>query len=332
MLPEQYSLRPTRMEDLPAAVELFNACSIDNYGRAEFHKEHIQAEWTQPHYDSTQSSRVVIAHDGQMVGYVEVWDLHHPPVAISVWGRVHPQYERQGIGTALMEWAEQRARAAIDRCPPEARVVLHVRYKADHVPTLALMEALGFKAIRYTWMMMRSLETPPPDPVVPAGITLRAMHFPDELEAVYRTFQDSFQDHFGFVAEPFETAFPRWRHMMVDINDFDPGMWFVAVDQASGNIAGVSLCELHAQHDREAAWVNILGVRREWRQHGLGLALLYHSFGEMYRRGQRRVSLGVDASSLTGATRLYERAGMSVDREFTLFEKELRPGVELITK
>jgi hypothetical protein len=37
----------------------------------------------------------------------------------------------------------------------------------------------------------------------------------------------------------------------------------------------------------------------------------------------------VDASSLTGALQLYERAGMRVLREFKMFEKELRPGREL---
>jgi ribosomal protein S18 acetylase RimI-like enzyme len=75
--------------------------------------------------------------------------------------------------------------------------------------------------------------------------------------------------------------------------------------------------------------INTLGVRRPWRRQGLGLALLYHSFGALYQRGKRRVRLGVDAQSLTGATRLYERAGMHVDRQFTMFEKELRPGKEL---
>ena len=55
--------------------------------------------------------------------------------------------------------------------------------------------------------------------------------------------------------------------------------------------------------------MGILGVRRPWRKRGLGLALLLHSFSAFHRRGQRRVSLGVDAGSLTGALRLYERAG-----------------------
>jgi len=73
-------------------------------------------------------------------------------------------------------------------------------------------------------------------------------------------------------------------------------------------------------------------VLRPWRRRGLALALLHHTFGEFYRRGKRRVGLGVDADSLTGALRLYEKAGMHPIRQYASFEKELRPGVELSTQ
>ena len=44
------------------------------------------------------------------------------------------------------------------------------------------------------------------------------------------------------------------------------------------------------------------------------------------------MGLGVDAQSLTGATRLYEKAGMHVDRQYANYEKELRPGEDLGTQ
>jgi mycothiol synthase len=67
-------------------------------------------------------------------------------------------------------------------------------------------------------------------------------------------------------------------------------------------------------------------VRRPWRGRGLGEALLRHSFVEFHRRGRRAVALGVDADSLTGATRLYERAGMHVDQVHELYTKVVREG------
>ena len=73
------------------------------------------------------------------------------------------------------------------------------------------------------------------------------------------------------------------------------------------------------------AWVDVVGVRPSWRRRGIALALLRHSFGALYRAGARKVALEVDTQSPTEATRLYEKAGMHVERRYDFFEKELRP-------
>ena len=75
--------------------------------------------------------------------------------------------------------------------------------------------------------------------------------------------------------------------------------------------------------------MSALGVRRPWRKRGLGLALLRHAFNEFYRRGKRKVGLGVEAQNLTGALRLYESASMHVDQAYDYYEKELRAGTEI---
>ena len=76
-------------------------------------------------------------------------------------------------------------------------------------------------------------------------------------------------------------------------------------------------------------WIGTIGVSRPWRNAGLGLALLQHSFGEFYKRGMKTIGLGVDAENPTGATRLYKKAGMVPASEFVTYEKELRAGIEL---
>lgn len=82
----------------------------------------------------------------------------------------------------------------------------------------------------------------------------------------------------------------------------------------------------------EMGYVGTLGVRRAWRKRGVGLALLRHSFGEFQRRGKPRAALHVDASNLTGALRLYESAGMHVHLASDMYEKEIRPGMEISVK
>ena len=69
------------------------------------------------------------------------------------------------------------------------------------------------------------------------------------------------------------------------------------------------------RHDRRALAV-------PWPRHRRGAHAL--DFAEFFRRGERRVALGVDAQNETGATRLYERLGMRTLWEAAVWEKELR--------
>ena len=48
-----------------------------------------------------------------------------------------------------------------------------------------------------------------------------------------------------------------------------------------------------------------------------------HGFAELHRRGERQVWLHVDAENRTGATRLYERAGMRVEHRLDCWVKRL---------
>jgi mycothiol synthase len=85
-------------------------------------------------------------------------------------------------------------------------------------------------------------------------------------------------------------------------------------------LAGFAVCREDA-NDPAAGHVWLLGVRRPWRRQGLGHALLLQSFQAFRQRGWTRGTLGVDASSPTGATRLYERAGMRVYRDTLFLER-----------
>ena len=90
---------------------------------------------------------------------------------------------------------------------------------------------------------------------------------------------------------------------------------------------GAALCRAR---DDGSGWVNNLAVLRPWRKQGVGLALLRHAFAAFYQRGIRKIGLGVDAQSLTGAQRLYERAGMHVAVRIARYEKEVRAGKDLL--
>jgi ribosomal protein S18 acetylase RimI-like enzyme len=170
------------------------------------------------------------------------------------------------------------------------------------------------------------MDVPVPDAVFPEGITLRTYQKEADAKAVYIAMEDSFRDHFGFVEEPIEEGLKRFKHFWLGEGS-DTSLLFIAMD--GDQVAGINLCRPHSFDNPEMGWVGTLGVPRKWRKRGIGLALLRHSFNEFYRRGKRKVGLGVDAQNLTGALRLYENAGMHVQKTYDLYEKELRPGTEI---
>lgn len=330
-LPTGYTLRPAHMSDLEACVELFNFCAQEMFGTDDSSQSDIESEWTSPSLVLENNMRVVESPQGQIVGYIEVWDTHSVPVHPWVWWRVHPNHDIQTIGMALLEWADQRAQQVIEKCPPDVRLSYRTGVKTGHAPYEQVVEKCGLQPFRHSWTMMIHFDSAPTPPQLPEGISIRTYHHPQDLEATYHAVHESFRDHFGFVDEPLEEGLKRWKHFVESDDKFDATLWFLAVDDATGEVAAISLCRGDVFNDTNIGWVNTLGVLRSHRKRGLGLAILQHSFYELWKRGKQKVGLGVDASSLTGATRLYEKAGMHVDRQITMYEKEMRPGVEIST-
>ena len=193
-----------------------------------------------------------------------------------------------------------------------------------------LFVSRGFKLIRHSFQMAITFDqSPTPIEQWPQGIRLKPLNVETDLAGIYRAHDEAFSDHFGHTDQPFEEGVRLFRHWMVDEEAFNPSLWFIAMD--GDEVAGYSICKFSEQETPPIGWVTILGVRRPWRKHGLGNALLRHSFSEFNKRGVRKVGLAVDASNLTGALRLYEKAGMTVAHQFDRYEKELRPGKELMT-
>ena len=221
-------------------------------------------------------------------------------------GPSHPD-----ASAALLDFVEERAREAA----PKGKVRLWTTEKA--VDWRSLVEARGYEFHRYSLRMARALEAEPGEPEWPEGISVRTFGGEaDEERAAYELEQETFADQ-GDDNVP--EAFEDWRHWMLR-EPFDPRLWFFAMDGAQ--LAGISLCRGEHAGDESFGWVSVLGVRKPWRRRGLGSALLLHSFRELRARGKGRVGLGVRADNATGAVRLYERVGLSVERRIVWYSKE----------
>lgn len=253
----------------------------------------------------------VVEDDGRIVGYGDVQseaDATRFPVDV----RVPPDHAAaaQALLEAAEDWARSRAAAGA-----LVRAFVPARARELH-------EALahrGLQLVRHSFQMAVELAGDLSPPEWPAGIAVR-QYEPDRDEvAAYECVQEAFRDHW----DSHRHSLDEWRRFHLENPRFDAELWWLAWD--GDELAGVSLDGWHFSGDPEYGHVDVLGVRRPWRRRGLGLALLRHSFVDFASRGATRVGLGVDAENLTGAVRLYDRAGMHVVRQTDTYEKELTP-------
>jgi mycothiol synthase len=330
---EDFTVRSATMDDVSAIAELENAASLDITGEPTTDEAYVRAFFERPDLNIDTDIWLIHTPEGKLVGYGAFSD-RAPHVNLWAWASVHPDYRNQGIGSTLIRLSEQRARDIIPLAPLDARVALYRGANTKDEHEVRLLPKHGYRSVRHSWRMRIDLDEQPPAPVFPAGVRLRAIDPERDALTVYRTVEDVFRDHWGFVEQPRDEGFARMKHHMDTSPNFDASLWFLAVkDTTNGEeVAGVILCDPRMPNDPDMAYVSSLGVKRAWRRQGLGLAMLHYVFGEFYRRSTPRVALHVDAQSLTGATRLYEKAGMHIDQHYEEFEKELRPGDNLMTQ
>lgn len=183
-------------------------------------------------------------------------------------GCVDPEWQRRGVGTALLGWLEERTRQrfaqdnACNIAGGDGRVPrLRIHMEQQHGHQAGLFRKSGYSIVRYFNEMHRPLDLPLPDVVLDHGLELVAMS-PGISEAVRQAHNDAFRDHWG--SEPRDEE--SWGFTVHD-PQARPDLSGVVVDPATGAVAG---CQL-ASHDRESSvsrgflegYTEQLGVRRE---------------------------------------------------------------------
>jgi mycothiol synthase len=183
-------------------------------------------------------------------------------------------------------------------------------------PAAPVLEALGFSFARAFWHMERRIDATfrPSEP--PAGVTIRPYVSPDDDRLGWEVLEETFAGHYAIDPKPYEA----YRADVLEHDRWDPSL--VAFAVRDGDPVGIVVGEIIDG----VGWIDDVGVRAAARGRGIGRALLEHGFGLLASRGIDRIQLNVDSRNATGATRLYERAGMTIRRSFDCFEKPLRPG------
>jgi len=327
--PLTLTYRPATLADAEASADLGNRFDRHFIGEEPHTGPLVRKWWDQEGMDIEHNTQMAFNGEGRAMGAVELSDYRAPHVRKHLMIAVDPALFESGLGERLLDWGLERARARVGLAPEGARVVLQSWADERNDWSRGLFESRGFHVVRRFYRMVTEFDGPPPAAELPEGIQIRPIT-PGQEREVYQAVQDTFRDHWGFIEEPVKEGFPRWLKRVQADPDYDPTMFYLAWE--GDRVAGVATTFPRMPEHPGMGWVWNLGVRRPWRGRGLGMALLRHCLAGFYARGCTWGGLGVDAQNLTGALRLYEKAGMHADQvEFT-YELVLRDGDELTTQ
>lgn len=308
------AVRRPSLDDAQRIHDLLVVCDMHDFGSVDFSADETRDELSRT--DLANDAWLVEA-DGSPVGFAGIQlrggVQHRAQVS------VHPGWRERGIGSWLANSAVARARERLDESPAGTQVTMVGWVKAES-PMVAWAERRGFAWARRFLRMRIDMTEPPPVPAWPDGITVRTFVPGQDELPTYESLEESFADHWGHVT----LGFDEWAKR-TEQPGFDPSLWFLADDD--GRVVATATNSTIPDPGGEIGWISGLGVVPSHRRRGLARAILLHSFAEFWRRGLRSVALGVDADSLTGATRLYESAGMHVEEQFDQVRKVLREGV-----
>jgi len=180
---------------------------------------------------------------------------------------------------------------------------------------LDVLQAAGFSEVRRFWHMHIDLGPEHLEaPEAPAGVTVTVATTDKERRLLHRIDEIAFAEHFGFVPHPYEEWIPWFR----DRRDARPELWRLA--WLHGEPVGLCIQD-DSRADRGGGYVRVLGVVPEARGRGIASWLLRSAFSQAARDGREFVGLTVDSDNATGATALYERAGMKPERVIVLLRR-----------
>jgi mycothiol synthase len=298
-----------------AVAQLICDANVRVSGEPDFDVSDLEAEWNLSDFD-LEHNAFVAERNGALAAY-GAWSARRARADYDADYSIAPAHASAALERAVLDELERRVRGELRAAPAETRALLHVHADQVETPRLARYDAAGFAACRWFFRMGLTLDAAPAAPAPPpAGIEIRPCRRGVDEAHAYHVMRDAFRDHYRF--SPLERD--EWVRLHSGYDYYVPDLWLLAWHGDTPVGAAVNLLY------PDVGMVDELGVRADWRGKKLGRALLDASFAAFWRHGQRRVQLGVDAGNATGATQLYENAGMRVLKTFVQFRKEITAG------
>jgi len=295
-----FRLRPLTLADADDVLRVVQARQTADLGAPDVTAGDVFDLWQASSFDLAADAVLAVDPVGAVIGYAMLWT----PGALAV---VDPAREGEGVGSALLAWAEQRARVSGRSVH---RQLIASRNGAGH----ELLERAGYRQVRSYWRLVRALDLALEAPAPPAGVSIAPIQPAVDLRALSAAAETAFAGSADYEPETFGALLEE--HLTA--HDFDPSLSRVAWRMT--NVVGFALCSRWTE--QAAGYVGLLGVDPSERGQGLGSTLLVSVFAAFAAAGLREAYLEV-ASDNPRALGLYEGVGMTERHRMNALEKSI---------
>lgn len=295
-LPPNHVVRAPAAGDAEAVLQVMLARDVADIGQPDFTLEDLWADWSTPGVELERDAWVIEETEGELVGSGLL-------LADEAVIHIHPDACGRGLGTALRERAEARARE-------RGTAVLRQQLPVGNGGAAALLLEAGYWPAQHYLRMRMPLDDAPP---APDDAPLRLFDRDRDELGVHQLVQSAMSEIEGAGAEPLEI----WRAQRIEKRGWDPALWLVLED--ADGLVGAGLAE---RWENDVGYVAQLAVDPRARGRGHGRTLLLGLFDAFRRHGLRTAELAVHGAN-RGAARLYESVGMHATWEAQRWEKAL---------
>ncbi|MEM3699539.1 MAG: GNAT family N-acetyltransferase [Candidatus Bathyarchaeia archaeon] len=195
--------------------------------------------------------------------------------------------------------------------------------QTDREACVHIFESFGFKNVRTTSLMKRSLANIPFNIGENMTVTIKDAKTNDEedIKLINRLENETFKEHFNFRSRTIEET----KYALLESPWFQKQKWFFAVlgDQLVG-YAGVGVDErLNKEKNLKWGWILDIGVLKPFRRKGIGKRLMLHGMRLLKSFWMEDVLLYVDDLNPTNAIKLYESLGFKILRKNIVYQLSL---------
>lgn len=225
---------------------------------------------------------------------------------------VLPEFRRKGIAKKLVS-------EAISSLKKRGMNIAAASAQTDRLPCVRLYESFGFKCVRASSLMKRSLAESP-EIEASEAISFREAQLDNDQEValINRLDNEAFKEHFNYRPVTIEET----KYMLFEMPWFQHQKACFAVDSSQPVgyvITGIDV-GLNREKSMKYGWILDIGVLKPLRRQKIGSNLMLRAMQTLKPQGMESALLYVDDQNSTGAIKLYEKVGFAVFHKRTVYE------------